>query len=135
VRGQLIGFEAAGVHVDLRLGVEKEVEEKPPLDLEGLVRTVRDARGQGVAGGVKLERVSVSAVKEDEAVFVLEPSDISHAAGSGVFRLRLGRMVAADGRELEGQESELRWEPERLVLEELDPYPGIGIRELAVDLP
>ncbi|MBK1881331.1 translocation/assembly module TamB domain-containing protein [Luteolibacter pohnpeiensis] len=137
IHGKVIGLEAQGIDAQLRLGIEKEEEEKQPKTLEEIVQMIRDIRPQVIPLKVAVNRVSVSAEKEGQPVFALDPSDFTHDAGSSEFNLNLGKMVAAQaqGQELPPQQSALIWEQDRITLKKLDPYPGIGIRDLAFETP
>lgn len=135
IRGEVIGLSAEGVHADLRMGVEKEEEDKEPLDLPELIRTLREARGKVIPLKVDLRRLSLTLERDGQPEFILEPSDIVHVPGSDAIELRVGKMTAPNRLEVEAQESAIVWTEERLSLQKLDPYPGIGIRDLTVDLP
>jgi len=134
IKGEVIGLEVEGAHADLRIGEETE-EEKPPLDLQKLVQTIRNIRAQVVPLKLDLKRISVSAKKQGEFFFGLEPSSISHEAGTGVIALDLGKISAIGGQEFPQQRAEIIWETDRLLLDQLNPYPGIGVRDLVLDLP
>ncbi len=135
IRGEVIGLEVEGVHADLRLGEETPEEEKPPLDLQKLVQTLRNVRAQVVPLKLDLRNISVSAKQKGEFFFGLEPSTISHDAGTGVIALELGKISAVNGQEFPAQRAEIVWETDRLLLDQLNPYPGIGVREVVLDLP
>jgi hypothetical protein len=135
VRGEVIGISAEGVHADLRLGVESPPKEEKPFNLQELVQTIRGARDKVLPLKIDLRRLSLNAERDGQPEFSLEPTDIIHPAGSDTISLNIGRMVGPTGLELAAQQSALVWRPEQLSLQQLDPYPGVGIRDLALDLP
>ena len=138
IKGEISGFRgisAEDVHAELRMGIEKEEKEKKPLDLQELVTTIRGARDKVIPLKIDLRRLSLNTEREGKPEFSLAPTDITHSPGSDTIELNIGRMVAPGGLELAPQQSAIVWSPEQLQLEKVDPYPGIGIRELVVDLP
>ena len=135
IRGEVKGISANDVHAELRMGIEKEPEEKKPLDLPKLVETLRGARAKVIPLNIDLRRVSLVTERDGKPEFTLEPTDIVHVPGEDAIRLKIGRMSAPNDLVLGAQESALIWTDERLSLEKIDPYPGIGIRDLSVDLP
>jgi len=136
IKGEVRGLTVRDLHAEIRTGIETEkVEEDKPLDLPGLVRTIREARGRVIPLNIDLQRISLVTERDGKPEFVLEPTDIIHPPGSDTITLRIGKMQAPNDLSLAAQESALVWTPEQLSLEKLDPYPGIGIRELVVDLP
>ncbi len=140
VKGDLAGFRglvARDVRAELRSGIpggEKPKEGKP-LDLRELVRTIRGARAQVLPLHIDLRNLSLATERDGKPEFILEPTDIIHQPGSEVIELRIGRMTAPQDLVLPPQQSALVWAPERISLEKLDPYPGIGLRNLELDLP
>lgn len=138
IKGDIRGFRglsAEDVHAELRMGIEIEEKEKRPLNLEELVTTIRGLRDKVIPLNVDLRRLSLDTERDGKPEFSLAPTDITHTPGSDHIALNIGRMVAPGGLELAPQQSAIVWPPEQLQLEKIDPYPGIGIRDLVVDLP
>jgi hypothetical protein len=136
IKGEVRGLTVRDLHAEIRTGIEKEKkEEDKPLDLPGLIQTIRGARAKVIPLNIDLQRISLITERDGKPEFTLEPTDIIHPPGSDTITLRIGKMTAPGDLVLPAQESALVWAPEQLSLEKLDPYPGIGIRDLAVDLP
>jgi hypothetical protein len=136
IKGEVRGLTVRDLHAEIRTGIEKEKkEEDKPLDLPGLIQTIRGARAKVIPLNIDLQRISLITERDGNPEFTLEPTDIIHPPGSDTITLRIGKMTAPGDLVLPAQESALVWAPEQLSLEKLDPYPGIGIRDLAVDLP
>ncbi len=134
-RGRLEGLEVDGVHVDLRLGLKKEDEKKPPLDLKKLVETLRSVRGRIVPVEFDLKNISLAATRDGKSLLSLAPSRVSHKSGSGEILLELGVLTEAAGREWPARESTVIWAPDALAIARVDPYPGVSLRDLFVRLP
>jgi hypothetical protein len=134
-RGRLDGLEVDGVHVDLRLGLKKEDEKKPPLDLKKLVETLRSVRGRIVPVEFDLKNISLAATRDGKPLLSLAPSRVSHKSGSGEILLELGVLTEAAGREWPARESTVIWAPDALAIARVDPYPGVSLRDLFVRLP
>lgn len=135
IRGEVKGVSANDVRAELRMGIEKEEPEKKPLDLQELVRTIRMARGKVIPLKIDLRRISVATERDGKPEFSLDPTDIVHDPGSDTIRLSIGKMAAPNDLSLAAQESAIVWTEEKLSLEKLDPYPGLGLRGLELDLP
>lgn len=136
IRGEVKGISVHDVHAELRMGVEKEKpEDKEPLDLPKLVQTLREARGKVIPLNIDLRRISLVTERDGKPEFILEPTDMVHVPGSDTIRLSIGKMTAPNDLVLPAQESAIVWTEEHLSLEKIDPYPGIGIRGLEVNLP
>lgn len=135
IKGEVRGLTVRDLHAEIRTGLEKEEEEDKPLDLPQLIRTVREVRSRVIPLNIDLQRISLVTLRDGQPEFTLEPTDVIHTPGSDTITLRIGKMTAPNDLTLPPQESALVWQPERLSLEKLDPYPGIGIRELELDLP
>ncbi|MFT4176146.1 MAG: translocation/assembly module TamB domain-containing protein [Luteolibacter sp.] len=137
-KGELRGLTIRGVHADVRLGVEKEEkpeEEKPPLDLKALVRTLRDAQAKVRPLRLDVSEVSVTATQEEKPVFSLAPSKLTHAAGTDLLELSLGEITDARGKIWPAQTSRIVWTQDALKVDRLDPLPMLSIRELALQTP
>jgi hypothetical protein len=135
LRGRLEGLEVDGVQVDLRLGLKKEDEEKPPLDLRKLVETLRSVRGRIVPVEFDLKNISLAATRDGKPLFSLAPSRVFHKSGSGQTLLQLGAFTEASGRQWPARESTIDWTPDALAIARVDPYPGVSLRDLVVRLP
>ena len=135
IRGRVEGLAVDGAHLDLRMGLAKEVETKPPLDLRKLVETLRSVRGRLVPLALDLKNLSLAASRDGKAVLRLAPSRISHAPGSVDFTLDLGAIIDADGREWPARRSTIAWNPDALSIDRIDPFPGVSLRELVMPLP
>lgn len=140
VKGRIRGIAIDGLHAELRLGAEAdesetEDEEKKPLDLEKLVQTVRSVRGRILPVAIDLTDISLKATRDGEVVIALAPSSLRHPAGDAAMTLNLGAITDAKGREWPAQQSRIVWNEDDLSIEQLDPLPGIGIRNLMVKLP
>ena len=135
IKGRLEGLTVDGVHADLRLGLKKDAGEKPPLDLKKLVETLRTLRGKVVPLDLDLKNISLAATRDGKPFLALAPSRISHRSGSGDLKLELGTFTDVNGREWPAQESTIVWDPDKLAIARVDPYPGVSLRELVVQLP
>lgn len=136
IKGEIQGLTVEGVHADLRLGLEKPDEpEKPPLDLQKLAETIRSIRGRVIPLKIELKDISLAATREEETLFLLAPSSLTHAAGSDELLLNLGEITDPQGTVWPSQRSVIRWEENRLLLDRLDPMPGLSVREFVLQLP
>lgn len=136
IKGKLKGLTIDGVHADLRLGLEKPEEpEKPPLDLKKLVTTLRSIRSQVIPLNLDLKNITLAATQEGKPVLGLTKSRISHLPGSSDFSLELGVITDATGREWPAQQSVIEWSPDALNIRQIDPLPGVSLRDLVVQLP
>ena len=136
IKGRLEGLTIDGIHADLRLGLKKEPEEKPPLDLKKLVETLRTARGRVMPlDSGNLKNISLAATRDGKPFLALAPSSISHSSGSEEFNLELGTFTDVSGRVWPAQESTITWTLEKFSVPRIDPFPGVSLRELAVQLP
>jgi hypothetical protein len=136
LRGNVRGIEVDGARAELRLGVEKPDElEKAPPDLEMIVRSLRQLRTRIVPLSINLRNISLTATRDGRAVLALAKSELLHAAGDPVFKLGLGPLTDASGKKWPAQSSSITWNPDALMLDQLAPLPGIGLRGLIVTLP
>jgi hypothetical protein len=139
VKGRIQGIAIDGLHAELRLGAGAdevdEDEEKQSLDLDKLVQTVRSVRGRILPVAIDLTDISLRATRDGEAVIALAPSSLRHTAGDAAMTLNLGAITDAKGREWPAQESRIVWNEDDLTIEQIDPLPGIGVRNLLVKLP
>lgn len=135
INGELKGLTIDGVHADLKLGLKKEVQDSTPLDLKKLVETLRTVRSRAMPLALELKHLSVSATRDGKSVFALAPSQLLHPAGSEKIMLDLGAFIDASGKAWPAQQSEIRWTPDEMAIERLDPYPGISVRNFSMALP
>ncbi len=135
-RGELDGLKIEGVHLDLRLDPEEEEEEdEPPLDLEALTQTIRNARNRAIPLDLEILDLTVDAKREGETVVSLDSSRITHEAGSDIFNVDLGTVTDATGRSWDAQSSRVEWTDDQLAVDRLSLLPGLGVRDLTIDLP
>jgi len=136
VMGRVDGLALDGMHVDLRLGVEKVVkEEKAPIDLADLTLTLRSIRSSLIPLAIDFKGISVAATRAGETVFSLDSSRLFHQAGSNDFSLEIGALTDATGKEWPAQKSSLRWTSDDLSISRLDPFPSVSLRDFVVQLP
>jgi hypothetical protein len=138
VKGRIKGIEIDGLHAELNLGAkdpESEKEEKQPLDLEKLVQTIRSVRGRVIPVSIDLTDISLKATRDGKPLIALAPSSIHHGAGESALTLNLGAITDATGREWPAQKSAIVWNADELSVEQIDPLPGVSIRDLVVKLP
>ncbi|MCU0778531.1 MAG: hypothetical protein MUF86_12820, partial [Akkermansiaceae bacterium] len=135
--GRIRGIEIDGLHADLRLGLEKPdaAGEKPAFDPEAFAASLRKARGHLIPLSLDMRNVSLRATRDDAMVFMLAPSRLRHGPGEPVFELDLAEVTTGDGRVWPAQQTRITWNTDSLALDRLDPWPGVGLRELAVSLP
>jgi TamB, inner membrane protein subunit of TAM complex len=134
IRGKVRGISGGGIRAEIRV-VEKEREDKPPVDFVALSKTLGALRERILPLNLDLERVSLSVKKDGVRVVELEDSDFSHIAGEEVVELELGRIIDPEGRFTQKQKAALVWEEGQLTLDNLDLLPSIGLRDVAVMLP
>ncbi len=136
VKGKLQGLTIEGVHVDLKLDAKKmDEQEKPPLDLKALVETIRSARSQVLPLNLALNDLTLTAASGGETKIQLDSTRLVHLPGSQDIQLDLGAITDATGRKWEASKSTIRWNPDDLTIERLDPLPGVSLREFAMQLP
>jgi autotransporter translocation and assembly factor TamB len=133
IKGKVRGISGTGIHVDLRI-VESE-EEKEPLDIEALAKTLGEAREKFMPLALDLRDMSVSAKKEGQRVVEITGASLSHKPGDDLIELAVGTITDAAGRTLLSQKVAIRWEEGRLALGKLDLLPTVGVRNLELLLP
>ena len=134
-RGRIQGIRIDGLHAELRLGADtgKPVTEgKKPLDLQQLARTVTSVRGKVIPLAIDLTEISLDATRDGKPVFALAASTLHHAAGDPSIMLHLGAITDAKSRAWPAQESRIAWNPAAILIERLDPLPGVSVRGLAL---
>jgi hypothetical protein len=105
LRGRVRGIEIDGAHVDLRLGLEKPEDDNEPPDLEKIVQSLRQARGQIVPFSIVLRDLTLNAGRDGKPFLSLGKSALDHAAGAAEFKLSLGPLTDASGREWPAQQA------------------------------
>ncbi len=136
VKGRLECLTLDGVHADLRLGIKKSDEPAPsPLDLKQLVETLRSIRGRVIPLELELKNVSLAATRDGKPVLRLAPSRLFHKTGSDELTLDLGTATDATGREWPAQPATITWSSENLSISRVDPFPGVSVRDLVIELP
>ncbi|MCU0749742.1 MAG: hypothetical protein MUF13_09390, partial [Akkermansiaceae bacterium] len=136
---RLDGIEIKNAHAEIRLGVETEKapaeKSAKPLDTAALVKTIRTIREQVLPTSISLKQISLDVTQEGKRFISLAPSSLNHASGASEFILDLGAITDAQGREWPAQESRIVWNADDLLIDRIDPLPGLGIRELVVKTP
>jgi hypothetical protein len=137
IAGRIDGIEIDGLHIDLRLGLEKPdaTAENKPFDPEALVSSLRQWRGRVVPPAIELENVTLRAVRDGAMVFDLASSRLRHSAHDPAFQLDLGEITTGDGRIWPAQQTRITWDPDSLMLDRLDPWPEVGLRAVNISLP
>ena len=135
--GRLDGIEIDGLHINLRLGLEKpdEDSQNKPFDPEALVSKLRQWRGRILPTAIELKNVSLRATRDGAMVFDLAPSSLRHAANDPAFQLDAGKLTTGDGRVWPAQQSTITWNADSLALDRLDPWPDAGLRAVTISLP
>jgi hypothetical protein len=135
LRGRVRGIEIDGAHVDLRVGLDKKDPEKvDPFDLAKIADSLRRVRALVVPYSVDVRGFTLHAQGEGKRVFALGESELRHEAGSEEFQLAVGTLTDAAGKEWAAQQVGLTWGADRILLDRLDPFPGVGLRGLMVNL-
>ena len=137
VKGQIDGIEVDGLHADLLLGLEDDTpeEDKDPLDLEELVKTLRMVRSKVMLVEADLKDISLNATKDGKLVISLARTRIRHKAGESNVELDIGAITDATGREWPARESTIVWNEDELMIDRLDPLPALSVQKLVVKLP
>jgi hypothetical protein len=138
LRGRVQGVTIDGLHAELRLGgpaPSPDSEPRQPIDLEQIVRTLRTVRGQLVPLAIDLSNISLNVTRDGKPVASLAPSQLHHGAGDASFRLNLGIITDASGRHWQEQQSDIVWNADDLSIQRIDPMPGVGVRDLVLQLP
>jgi hypothetical protein len=138
IKGRLEGLTIDGVHADLRLGLKPKDQPEPPsppLDLGQLVKTIRSVRERVVPMALNLKNISFAATRDGKPAFALEPSSLSHAAGSDDLTLDLGAFTDASLHEWPARKTTIAWKPGNLSIPRLDPWSAVSLRELVLQLP
>ena len=140
IKGKVNGLEVHGVHADLRLGVTKDeevapAEPKEPLDFDKIVTTIRSVREKVIPLAIDLTDISLNATRDGKPVIQLAKSKLVHVQGGNSFNLELGEVTDANGRVWPSQKSEIVWNADDLSINQVDPLPGVGIRNLLVRMP
>lgn len=136
LKGELDGLVVDDLHADLRLGLDvDEPEEKDPLDLEKLVKTLRTVRSKVLLVEADLKDISLNVTKDGKPVISLARTRIRHAAGDADIELEIGAITDAAGHEWPARESSVVWTEEDLTIDRLDPLPGLSVRGLVLRLP
>lgn len=136
-RGRLDGLRLAGVHADLRLGLEAREKDlpKPPLDLKRLVTTLRSVRERLIPAAIELSDISIAATRDGKPVLQLAPSSLIHSPGTETFQLALGAFTDGHARQWPAQTSTITWTADALGIPKIDPLPGVSLQNVAIQLP
>ena len=135
IKGQVDAITIDGLHADLRLGLKKEHQETPPLDLSKLVETLRNIRERIIPVSIDLKNISLSATRDNRPAFTLSSSSLVHRPGSEEVFLKLGTLTDPSGKEWPAQKSSILWNLDSISIQRLDPYPGISVRDFVMQLP
>lgn len=127
-------IEVDGLHVDMNLKPRDKSEEKP-LELAKIGEIYAKARPLLKSAKIDIRNVSISAIKDDERVFAIEPSGLQHAPGSDNFVLSLGKMNIAKLDEVAAQNVEAELADEKIMLSTVNLLPDIAIRSALLNLP
>lgn len=132
-RGRIRGVEIDDLHLELRLGLEGEGTQT--TDLEQIVQSIRDAREKIMPYSIALRGFTLNATRGGKRVVSLGPSELNHGEEADDFSLSLGILTDATGREWPAQQATIQWEADEIRVDQLDPLPGIGVRNLRLALP
>jgi hypothetical protein len=140
VKGKLDGLSLDGVHADLRLGLKDDSAKsasagQKPLDLNQLAATIRKVREQVLPVELHLTRLSLGITRDDQSFVTLAPTHLHHLAGKDDITLEIGAITDPTGREWPAQTTTLTWAEDAINVDQLDPLPSLGLRELEVRLP
>lgn len=135
LRGRLRGIEVDGAHVELRLGLDKPDDDQDPLDLEKIVQSLRQARAQVLPYSIAVRGLTLNASRDGKSIVGLGKSKLDHAAGVADFKLSLGPLTDAAGREWPARQSTITWGADTILIDRLDPLPGVGLCDVVVTLP
>lgn len=138
LQGKVDGLVVDQLQADVSLDpadFEPEGKKKEPFELRKLGETLRKVRERVVPMDLRLTGVSATLVKEGRVVVDLAPTGFSHVAGSDDFRLELGAVTDASGREWAGHPLVLGWREDGLRLDRLGPVSGVGVRDVVLQLP
>lgn len=143
IKGKLDGIEIDGLHADLKLGLEPDVvdeeeppeDEKDPLDLEELVKTLRVVRSKVLLVEADLKNISLTATKDGKPVIALARTSILHKAGEPDVEVDIGEITDASGYKWPEQESSIVWNENEILVERVDPLPDLSVRQLVLRLP
>lgn len=136
IGGRLNGISVEGLHAEMRsTGNAEMLEESRPFEADELVRTLRGIREKLIPMEVDLRDISFKAERDGKPVISLAPSAFHHKAGKSAMRLNLGAITDANGRVWPAQESAIDWEADDFSIDQVDPLPGLSIRDLVLRLP
>lgn len=134
--GRLEGLTFEGVHADLRLGAEKDEAEKKPFDLNRLLEQLEAVRTRLAPMDLAVKDFSLTVLNDQETpMFQLGSSHLIHEKNGEVFKVQLGGMTDAAGRDWPAREAQIVWKDDRLALDRLDLLPGISLRDLIFEMP
>jgi hypothetical protein len=137
--GQLDGLSVHHLHADIRLGLPPKAStppaEKSPLDLQKITETLRTVQQKILPLALDLQDISLNATRAGKPVLTLASSSLSHLSGQSAFSLQLGIFTDATGRAWPAQQSTITWDSTALLIDRIDPLPGLTISALALQLP
>ncbi|MES2997449.1 MAG: translocation/assembly module TamB domain-containing protein [Verrucomicrobiota bacterium] len=137
LNGEVDGIVVDGLYARIDLDQTTPSKKKPGtrFDAARLAESLRKVRAQLLPLRIRLADIRVTVVRGSQPVAAIASSDFTHEPGSDDFRIRLGELTDAQGRRWPAQDSLLKWQPEALSLDKLEPLPGLGVRGLAVSFP
>lgn len=155
-RGRIRALEAENFQITLDLDAAPERDDEP-FDVEAFGETLRGVREQLAPVDLNAENVTITLLREDEAVAALEGADIRHARDSGSVDVRFDRIdvekqdsslhadpqpVMNDGNgagvipnQVDGQDVKIDWGPDGLRLDRLELVAGVVLENLALRHP
>ncbi len=134
LRGHFGGISIDGLAAALRLGAPHTATTRP-FELARWSSTLRDVRARIIPLAMELNHISLTMTRDDQPMMVVAPSHLDHKAGDSSFQLELGPITDATGRHWPSQQSHLLWTADGLSIPQIDPMPGISVRDLVLRLP
>lgn len=137
LKGRIEGITVDGVHAGIRLEPKpKDLPEQPSsLDLAQLVKSLRSLRETVVPMAIDLKNFSLTATRDGKPALTLNPSSLFHAAGSSDLTLELGAFTDEKQHVWAAGQTTIEWTAENLSIPRLDPWPGVSLREVVLQLP
>jgi len=142
--GRIRAINLSNFHITLDL--DRDPERDTPIGPGGLAEALRDVREQMAPIDLNAENIRIMLVRGDEPVSEFQPADLRHRPETGNFHVRLESIGAADGdqavpvandgnaeeEEAAGQEVDINWGPEGLMIERLELMAGIVFESLSL---
>jgi len=135
LHGRIDGLTLDGLHAELRLGKPAATGDAKFPDLEKLVASLHAVRERIIPLATDLKNISLKVTRDGQPLIELAPSRLHHRAGHAAFPLDLGIITDANGRKWPAQHSIIFWNPDDLSIQQIDPMPGVSVRDLVLRLP